>query len=43
MDKTYHFHLIQTDHERLANVLYLRISLASPGQQGSLRLLKSAT
>jgi hypothetical protein len=38
-----HFHLRQTDHERLVNVLYQSISTTSQGQQGSWRLLKSAT
>jgi hypothetical protein len=38
-----YFHLRQTDHKRLVNVLYHYINATSQGQQGSWRLLKSAT
>ena len=43
MEKTNHFRLRQTDHERLLNVLYRCISATSQGKQGSWQLLKSAT
>jgi hypothetical protein len=43
MEKTNHFHLRQTDHGHLVNVLYHCISATSQNQQGSWRLLKSAT
>jgi hypothetical protein len=38
-----YFHLRQTDHKRLVNVLYHYINATSQDQQGSWRLLKSAT